>query len=175
MQSNARIPFVIHASGWVLMAAVVACGTKDLGLADGITAALIVIMSLLTHEFAHVFGACILDVPVYEFGLKFIGAYTRRKHARRRRHEIAIAAAGPLTSLFLMVTLFFVPRIGPWLAAWNFGIAMLNLAPFPRTDGHRMVKTMFWPDMSIYRPACDKGITSNYPADADGTFRYDES
>ncbi len=57
-----------------------------------------------------------------------------------------------------MLTLFFVPRIGPWLAAWNFGIAVLNLAPFPGTDGYRMMKTLFYPDMSMYRPEAVEAV-----------------
>jgi len=38
-----------------------------------------------------------------------------------------------------------------WLAELNFGIALLNLIPFPGTDGYRILKTLFRPNMAIYQ------------------------
>ncbi len=62
-----------------------------------------------------------------------------------------IAAAGPFANLVLMFASFFVPRAGVWLAEWNCGIVLVNLLPFPGTDGYRILKTIFWPDVSIYQ------------------------
>lgn len=140
-----RIPFVLPLSGWLLIAALIVCGVKDLGFGSGIAGALLVIASLIVHELAHVLAAFVLKVRVYEIGIKFIGAYTRRRYANSRLEEVAISAAGPSASLVLFFVLFFIPGIGPWLAAWNLGITVLNLAPLPGTDGHRILKTIFWP------------------------------
>jgi len=127
----------------LLVAVVTACCVRDLGVWDGLAAAVLAISSLTVHELGHIIAALALDVPVHEAGLKFIGAYTRRQRAKRRRDEIAIAAAGPFGSLLLFFALFFIQRIGPWLSAWNFGIVVFNLIPYPGTDGHRILKTIF--------------------------------
>jgi Zn-dependent protease len=150
-RSNARIPFTVHGSGWLLIAIVVALAIKDLGIANGMVAGLLVIASLLVHELAHATAARIFNVPVHRIGIKFVGAYIHRKHARRPVHDVVIAVCGPLSSLLLTAGCFFLPTIGVWLAEWNFGIAFLNLIPFPGTDGYRILKTLFRPDMAIYQ------------------------
>jgi len=150
-RTNARIPFTVHRSGWLLIAIVVALAIKDLGFLDGVVAGLLVIASLLVHELAHATAALLFDVPVHRIGIKFVGAYIHRKHARRPVHDVIIAACGPLSSLLLTGACFFLPNIGVWLAEWNFGIALLNLIPFPGTDGYRILKTLFRPNMAIYQ------------------------
>ena len=117
---------------------------RDLG-------AVLVVVSLLIHELGHAATATLLGVPVHGIGLKLVGAYTHRKYASRPLHDVIIAAAGPLSSLFLTVASFFVPKVGVWLAGWNLGIVVLNLLPFPGTDGYRILKTLFWPDAAIYQ------------------------
>ena len=91
-----------------------------------------------------------LAVPVHGIGIKFQGAYTFRRYAGCRMHDVVIAAAGPLANLLLMLASFYVPRIGVWLAEWNCGIAVMNLLPLPGTDGYRILKIMFRPDISVY-------------------------
>jgi Zn-dependent protease len=118
----------------------------------GIIGGLLVTLCLLIHEVAHVLAAYFFFVPVQEVGIKFLGAYTSRKHASLRIHDILIAAAGPMANLFLMLVSFYVPRMGVWLAEWNCGIALVNLLPLPGTDGYRILKTIFWADLSIYGP-----------------------
>jgi Zn-dependent protease len=109
------------------------------------------VVSLLIHELGHATAAVLFDVPVYRIGLKFVGAYTHRRYARRPLHDVVISASGPLASLFLTVASLFVPKVGVWLAEWNFAIVVLNLIPLPGTDGYRILKTLFWPDAAIYR------------------------
>lgn len=150
--SRARIAFTVHPSGWVLIAVLIAFGYRDLGLEKGIIGGLIVALCLVIHEVAHVLTASFFAVPVQGVGIRFKGAYTFRKYARRRRHDVMIAAAGPMANLVLMYLSFFVPKIGIFLAEWNCGIAFMNLLPLPGTDGSRILKTIFWPDMSIYGP-----------------------
>ena len=153
-----RITFTVHRSGWVLIVVFMAFGWRDLGLRMGIVGGLIVTLCLVIHELAHTLVARMFAVPVHGIGIKLKGAYTHRRYASRRVHDVLIASAGPLANLLLTLASFFVPRIGVWLAEWNFGIAFVNLMPFPGTDGYRILKTIFWPDLSIYHPKLDDAV-----------------
>jgi len=144
------VSFTIHRSGWGLIAILIAFGYRDLGLEKGILGGLLVTLCLVIHELAHVLAAWCFAVPVHGIGIKFKGAYTFRRYAGRPMHDVAIAAAGPLANLLLMFASFYVPRIGVWLAEWNCGIALMNLLPLPGSDGYRILKTIFRPDLSIY-------------------------
>lgn len=146
-----RISFTIHGSGWLVIAIFFAFGFRDLGFVKGLFGGALLVVSLLVHELGHATAASLFAVPVYRIGLKFVGAYTHRKHASRPIHDVIISASGPLASLLLTVACFFVPKVGVWLAEWNFAIAVLNLIPVPRTDGYRILKTLFWPNEAIYR------------------------
>ena len=143
MSPRTRIRIHVPPSGWLLIAVLIALGIRDLGFWNGIAGALLVLFSLAMHEAAHVLMAVACDVPVYEVGIKFLGAYNRRQQAPSRLQEIAISAAGPFQNALLFVGLFFVPKIGPWLSAWNLGILILNIAPYPGTDGFRILKMIF--------------------------------
>ena len=148
-----RVSFTIHPSGWFLIVVLIALGYRDLGLEKGIAGGLLVALSLVIHELAHVAAASWFAVPVHGIGIKLKGAYTFRKYASRRMHDVVIAAAGPMANLVLTFASFFVPKIGVWLAEWNFGIAFMNLLPLPGSDGYRILKTIFWADAAIYRAA----------------------
>jgi len=147
-----HVSFTIHPSGWLLIAIFIAFGYRDLGLEKGIAGGLLVTLCLVIHELAHVAVAFLFAVPVHGVGIKFKGAYTFRRYAGRRWHDVLIAAAGPFANLVLMFASFFVPKLGIWLAEWNCGIALINLLPLPGSDGYRILKTIFRPDMSIYAP-----------------------
>ncbi len=151
-RTNSRISFTIHRSGWLVIAVFFAFGFRDLGFANGVLGGVLIVVSLLMHEGGHAVAAVLLDVPVYRIGLKFVGAYTHRKHASRPLHDVVISASGPLASLIMTAVSFFVPKVGVWLAEWNFGILAVNLIPVPGTDGYRILKTLFWPDAAIYQP-----------------------
>ena len=140
----------MHRSGWLLIAVLAAMGCRDLGFTNGVLGSAALVVSLVIHELAHAAAAVFFGVPVHGIGIKFVGAYTRRRYGWRPYQDVIIAACGPAASLFLTVACWFVPRVGVWLAAWNFGIAVLNLLPFPGTDGYRILKTMFSPDAVIY-------------------------
>lgn len=152
MLSGRGISFTVHRSGWVLIAILIAFGYRDLGLENGILGGLLVTLCLVIHELAHVLAAWCFAVPVHGIGIKFKGAYTFRKYAGCRMHDIAIAAAGPLANLLLMVASFFVPQVGALLAEWNCGIAVMKLLPLPGTDGYRILKTIFRSDAAVYGP-----------------------
>ena len=151
-RTHARISFTIHRSGWLVIAVFFAFGFRDLGFVYGALGGALFVVSLLIHELGHATAAALFNVPVYRIGLKFIGAYTHRRRANRPIHDVIISASGPLASLLLTVASFFVPRVGVWLAEWNFGLTALNLVPLPGTDGYRILKTLFWPNPAIYQP-----------------------
>lgn len=152
LPSRSRIAFTVHPSGWLLVAVLIGFGWRDLGLGKGILGGLLVTLCLVIHELAHVIAASLFAVPVHGVGINLKGAYTFRKYARCRMHDVMIAAAGPLANLLLMYLSFFVPKIGIFLAEWNCGIAVMNLLPLPGTDGLRILKTIFRADKSIYAP-----------------------
>jgi Zn-dependent protease len=85
--------------------------------------------------------AAMVGVPVREFGLCLRGAYNVRGTPRRRRDEVLISAAGPLTNLLLISTLV-VPLIGPQLAFCNLVLCVMNLLPLPSSDGLRILRAL---------------------------------
>src|SRR5260370_21759384 len=97
--TSSRISFTVHRSGWLLMEVLFAVGCKDLGFRNGVLGGVLLVVSLLVHELAHAAAASLFGVKVHGIGIRFIGAYTRRKYASRRTHDVFIAAAGPLSSL----------------------------------------------------------------------------
>src|SRR5579862_1146329 len=161
--SRSRISFTVHPSGWLLIAVLIGFGWRDLGLEKGIFGGLLVTLCLVIHELAHVAAASFFAVPIHGVGITFKGAYTFRNYARRRMHDVMIAAAGPLANLLLMYLSFWVPKIGIFLAEWNCGIAVMNLLPLPGTDGFRILKTIFRADMSIYEPKLPDVATPKVP------------
>ena len=162
-RSGTRISFRIHPSGWFLIAVLIGFGWRDLGLGKGILGGLLVTLCLVMHELAHVLAASFFSVPVHGVGVRFIGAYTLRKYAGRRMHDILIALAGPLANLLLMYLSFWVPKIGIFLAEWNCGIAVMNLLPLPGSDGYRIMKTIFRADRSVYGPKLLEETASEAP------------
>ncbi len=106
----------------------------------GIPLGLALMASLMVHEVGHMVVARLLWVPVREIGLRMGGAYNRRAYATRRRDEILISAAGPLTNLGLSLPLLWVPHYGAQLALCNFMLGVFNLLPLPSSDGLRIVR-----------------------------------
>ena len=139
----------MHRSGWLVFIFCAVLGIEIGGwqLALPIGAALVA--SLLLHEAGHILVATLLWVPVREFGLKLGGAYIRRAYATRRRDEILISAAGPLTNMALAIPLNFVPHFGPQLAMCNIMLGLVNLLPIPSSDGLRILKTLRHPGPPI--------------------------
>ena len=150
-----HIPVTVHRSGWLLIAILMAFGWRDLGFINGVFGGLLVVACLFIHELAHAGAARLFSVPVHGIGIKFMGAYTHRRYASRPLHDVIIAAAGPASSFLLMFMSFFVPRVGVWLAEWNFGIVVLNLLPFAGTDGYRILKTIFRPGAVYQHKICE--------------------
>jgi Zn-dependent protease len=140
------VPFKMHSTGWILLALCVAFGIWIGGWQLGLPIAALLVASLLMHEVGHMLAATLLRVPVREFGLRLAGAYNRRAYATRRRDEILISASGPLTNLFLVLPLLFVPRVGAQLALCNLLLCVVNLLPLPSSDGLRILRHLWSTD-----------------------------
>jgi Zn-dependent protease len=136
------VPFRMHKSGWVMLGMCCLLGAFLSGWRVGIVEGVLVIASLLLHEVGHMTAATVLGIPVREFGLAWRGAYNRRAYANRRRDEILISFAGPLTNLFLALPMMFVPVIGTQLALCNILLCVVNLLPIPSSDGLRILRNI---------------------------------
>jgi len=136
------VPFSMHRNGWWLVLLCGALGVRIAGWQLGFPLGALLLASLLLHEAGHMLAATMLKVPVREFGLSLLGAYVRRAQATRRRHEILIAASGPLMNFLLVVPLLFVPRLGPQLATCNLLLGVINLMPLPSSDGLRILRNL---------------------------------
>ena len=140
--SKFLVPFRMHPSGWLVSAFCVYIGIRLAGLRLGVLTGALLVASLLLHEVGHMMAAIFFEVPVREFGLRLAGAYNCRAHARRRRDEILISAAGPMMNLWLVFPLLFLPKIGPQLALCNLVLGVVNLVPLPSSDGLRILRTL---------------------------------
>jgi Zn-dependent protease len=142
MISGHNVPFRMQDKGWVVLLYCASIGIALDGWKTGLIVGAFLLASLLVHEIGHILTAISLGVPVREFGLCLTGAYIRRAYATRRRDEILIAFAGPLTNLLIALPLFFMHIIGVQLALANIALGVINLLPIPASDGMRILKTL---------------------------------
>lgn len=153
-------PIELNASFLILLAFVfVAFG----GLA-GVMIVGIAFASVLLHELGHAVVARRLGVRISGIELGFLGGAAKMEDLpRTARHEIAIAAAGPIVSLLLggaSLGLAFLVN-APLLATigWiNLVLAAFNLIPALPMDGGRILRAALATRMSFVR-ATDASIT----------------
>jgi Zn-dependent protease len=139
------VPFRMHMTGWLMLAACALIEIPHYGLCWGLIAGVLLIGSLLLHEVGHMLMATALGVKVSEFGVCLLGAYNRRAHANSQRDEVLVSLAGPLMNFALLVPCFFLPRIGFELMLCNLALGLFNLLPIPSTDGLRILQTIWGP------------------------------
>lgn len=126
--------------------------------AVAIPGALLFVGALLAHELAHAFVARRAHVQVRSITLWALGGVAELGgDAPTARTDLAIAAAGPATSLIVAVVfggLAFAlgaaggPAIAvvalAWLAVMNALLAVFNLLPGAPLDGGRILRAVLW-------------------------------
>lgn len=124
----------------------------------GAVGAVLVIASLLLHELGHAIAARRAGLGVARITLSFVGGTSEIVGViRHAGAELAIAAAGPATSLALallaaLAHVAIVETTGPGLPATlaalialaNVAIALLNVVPGLPLDGGRMLRAALW-------------------------------
>lgn len=112
-------------------------------------------LSLMTHEFAHVFAARAVGVKCDKVTVFLLGAAAHlEEEAKRPRDMLFIAVVGPLTS-FLLAAVFFVTlavaqplgivfELLGLLALLNFVLGVFNILPLFPLDGGRLAHSVAW-------------------------------
>lgn len=131
----------------------------------GLATSLLFFASVVAHELAHSWFSQRQGIPVRSITLFIFGGVARiSREAPLPRQELAMAAAGPISSLVL-AGLFALVRwlVGPYnepiaaLAAWLFNInvilAVFNLIPGFPLDGGRVLRAILWKTMGSYKRA----------------------
>ena len=147
------VPFRVSKWGWINPLCCFAIGISVYGWELGAATGALLVASLLLHEIGHIAIAKALDVPVHEFGFCFKGAYIRRAYAECRRDNVLISAAGPVVNLLLTIPFYFIPKIGFEVALCNLLLGVLNLLPFPSSDGSRI-----WLNPAKTKPAASSWL-----------------
>ncbi len=123
----------------------------------GLVAAVGFFASILAHEMGHALVAIGRGVPVLEVTLWLLGGVARLgRDAPDARTEIAVAAAGPATSVVLGLVFTsaasgldavgwgLAAAAAGWLGSINFLLAVFNLLPAAPLDGGRVLSGVLW-------------------------------
>ncbi len=125
---------------------------------------LVVLASLLMHEYSHVWmalrlGFRVSHVMVHPFGAAAMVEDDGTEMVRRPKAEMAVAVAGPLMSLLCALCALLIFRAWPsvtarWAVYANVGMFLFNMLPIYPMDGGRILngfvswafgrKTAFW-------------------------------
>ena len=111
------------------------------GFLRSLSATLLLLASLLLHEFGHIMFAIFSGVKVKALGLSRRGAYIRRECAQGAS-EILVAAAGPAMNLLLVVLFWNSTGTLGWLAQMNLALFVMNMTPLFGSDGQRILRTI---------------------------------
>ncbi len=124
----------------------------------GITAAVLLIFSILLHELAHAVVARASGIEVDQIVLWLLGGVAQlRGEPRSPRVDLAIAVVGPATSvlvggMFGVAAALWLAVGGAgliaatlvYLAAVNVVLAVFNLIPAAPLDGGRVLRAVWW-------------------------------
>jgi Zn-dependent protease len=148
----------VHWSVAVIATLLVSSLANEVGWMPASVAAAAFLFSILVHEFAHALTARRFGVETDSIQLWALGGIARlRSEAPTARAEGWIAAAGPLASLGLAVSLTGAWWLGTgaepagqmwsillWLGFINGLLAVFNMLPGAPLDGGRIVKAVRW-------------------------------
>jgi Zn-dependent protease len=148
----------VHWSVAVIATLLVSSFANEVGWMPASVAAAAFLFSILVHEFAHALTARRFGVETDSIQLWALGGIARlRSEAPTARAEGWIAAAGPLASLGLAVSLTGAWWLGTgaepagqmwsillWLGFINGLLAVFNMLPGAPLDGGRIVKAVRW-------------------------------
>lgn len=121
------------------------------GLAGYWQEALVLLLSLGTHELAHLMAARLLEVPIARVDLlPFGGVAVLESGGELDPHaETAVAVAGPLNSFLLLAGGVALQRVGvarpdllQFFIETNLGLACFNLLPALPLDGGRIYRAL---------------------------------
>lgn len=122
----------------------------------GATAALLLFVSVLVHEFSHSLVAKARGIPVQSITLFIFGGVSNiQEEPENPRDEFLIAVVGPVSSLLLAgvfwgIFLVIGPATRPsgalvfYLAIINVILAVFNLLPGFPLDGGRVLRAVLW-------------------------------
>ncbi len=139
---------VVERAGWIRLEflrgalvpaiALLVITIAKFGLARGLAAALLFVLSVLAHECGHLLAAWLTGTRFSAIGFCLFGAYNRRERAHGG-DEFFISAAGPTVNLAIAALLTHTTGMPAWLAQMNLLLFFLNLLPFGHSDGQRML------------------------------------
>ncbi|HEX77985.1 MAG TPA: site-2 protease family protein [Dehalococcoidia bacterium] len=129
----------------------------------GLAASLLFFASVLAHELSHSLVSKLSGIPVHSITLFIFGGVARiSRESTRPSRELAMAAAGPLCSLFLGGLFALTWRLSwgineplfalTWYLAFvNILVALFNLIPGFPLDGGRLLRAIMWGISGDYR------------------------
>jgi len=171
------IPFYLHYTWFLILALVVISLSQEyfpalypgwpshLHWVTGAVASLLFFASLLAHELSHSLVSLHYGIPVRSITLFIFGGVARiSREAGSPKEELLMAAAGPLTSLFLgglflgmeyIISSLNEPlaALFSWLMQVNFLLAAFNLIPGFPLDGGRIFRALIWKLTGRYKTA----------------------
>lgn len=161
------IPIRVHASwlvvygliAWTLAVGYFPQALPELGAAahwvSALLAALLLFASVFLHELSHALTARRLGIPVASITLHVFGGVSQlEREPDRPGAELAIALAGPLTSLALAAAIWLgaalvdpapvAAAIARYLVVINAVVGVFNLVPGFPLDGGRVLRALLW-------------------------------
>lgn len=101
---------------------------------------------VLIHELFHLFSALLLGIDVKSIVILPFGMTLRLSQnvVRHPKKEMAIAAAGPLSNVLMLILASFMPYSQNLMIFMvvNWSVLILNLVPVPPLDGGRLLRSL---------------------------------
>ncbi len=140
------VPLYFHWSTLIFLLLIV----LKVGIFFGTGLFILSTISLLVHEYAHVYAALRLNVETKYVVTMAYGAAAMMNEqdiSSRRSNEAIIAAAGPIASLTLGAISYFLywltlSKIFVYMTALNVSMGIFNMLPLYPMDGGRILRSL---------------------------------